>query len=139
MQTKTKEFEGGFVRYRLPNIPERMRLMGHMGQAAQSSDSEQARQFMMVAEALDRIGPLIEAIQVKDGERLVTTWTDALSVDSFQMVATELASEIMMTLVKQIDEPKKKESPVAAATPVKRGRPKKSQNLQQPSSIPAVQ
>jgi hypothetical protein len=145
LETKLKQFEGGFVKYRLPNIPERMRLTAKIGQLAQSNEKA-GLEILMAAEIIERIEPLIEAIQIQVGDKLITTWAEALNLDSFQTVATEIAGEVLLNIGQALglvpkEDSKKKESEQTEVSPqkVKKGRPRKQQGLPQASSGPAVQ
>jgi hypothetical protein len=97
---KKVEFEGGFIRYKLPNSIQRMKLMGRMGVSTQKEklakfmEQSELTALALVMEHLRDCGLILEVKAEIDGKE-VTDWEEAVEMDEFADPIAEVAGAVM--------------------------------------------
>lgn len=93
MEVKAK---GISIKYRLPSIPQKLRLLSKMGLTPDMGDSGSIGYDAMAAiiEVVDELG-LIESISVKHGNKVLTTWSELLDVVEMTEYVMEVVGNIL--------------------------------------------
>ena len=94
------EFDGGYIKYKLPNSIQRMKLLGKMGVSTQKEklakfmDQSELTALALVMEHLKDCGLILEVRAKVDGVD-VTDWDDAVELDEFADPIAEVAGAVM--------------------------------------------
>jgi hypothetical protein len=100
---KKFEFEGGHVVYRIPNVIERMKMIGVLGISTQEDkrlEYDKQSEFMLQAKLMECIPEfkLIQDIKLQVKDRTITSWAEAIEEDSFFVPLNLVTVEIMKTI-----------------------------------------
>jgi len=98
---RQKETAYGTLKYRIPNIPEAMELLGDMGlnsRSLQNTDEFIENDLKYMARMIKSIGPFVDVTGLKIDEEEVTSFEDALNRFEFIQVFSEVAQELFESL-----------------------------------------
>lgn len=126
MQIKVRKTEFGTIKYRHPNVPETLRLIGKIGFKADGKlESDEESEFGQLAKLMECVGPLVEEVdcELPDGTK-VTSYDDLLNYPDFLHDLSFISSEIFESF-KGRSEPKKKAATKRKAAKKKAGGRKK--------------
>lgn len=87
----------GTVYYRMPNVIERMRLLGQLGLTTRGITID--NEFTFLSQLMERLQPFIIRIDAeKDGQR-VDTWDEALNHSEMVTPIGDIASDMLNFLI----------------------------------------
>jgi hypothetical protein len=105
----TKTFTLGEIDYRLPNVPQAMRLLGRLGLSKDGGFGDRS-EYEVMADLVEQIRPLILAVRCKKGDEEITTYDQALEHIEFAKVLTEIGTEIMTSFAEKSGDSDRKNS-----------------------------
>ena len=95
---KIYECEFGKIEYRIPNIPEMIRMLGMMGLTSKDLNNSKLmdeNELIYTAKLIENIEPFLEKIDLKVNDKSVTTFEGMICEFDFLSALTEIAFEIM--------------------------------------------
>ena len=94
------EFKQGKIEYRMPTIPEGLRLMGKMGINAkdlENPESLESNEFELMAGLIDNMECLIGSVDVKVGDNNISEYRELLSHFEMMEPLGNIAGKVMET------------------------------------------
>lgn len=105
-EIKTYSFDGGYIAYRLPNLPEATILLGRLGFSRQSDTNAKLvndQMFVLIGQLMQHIGDFIVDLKVTlaDGTALEgrASLDDALFAPEFYKPIADVSSEFLMLVI----------------------------------------
>lgn len=100
METLTAKSEVGTVEYHLPSIPEAMRLLGKLGLSLdkKSMDELVKNEFEFLAKVMENMGSFVDKIDVKIGNKKVTTFEQFMRETQCLELAMGIAGDILKNI-----------------------------------------
>jgi hypothetical protein len=93
--------EYGTLKYKLPNIPEAMMLLGKMGINSKSFSGKKAmdeNELIYLAKLINELDPFISDINLNIDGKIVTTYDELLKHFCMMIYLSEIAGEIFKSL-----------------------------------------
>lgn len=90
MEVKAK---GVSIKFRLPTVPEKFRLLSKMGVTPENSDMQ--LDFETMALVMENIDGLIESVSVKHEGGVLSSWEELLQVDEMTGHIVEVVATIL--------------------------------------------
>jgi len=90
MQVKSK---GILIEYRLPTIPERLRLLASMG--AKPGAVQDELDYATLANMIEGVGGLVTSVSAKHDGKVVTSWDDLLKIESMTECVMDVVTGIL--------------------------------------------
>ena len=92
MKESKVETKLGFIKYKTPNIPQRLRLLSKMG--ISSGDSKEFS-LEMLADIIDNVESMVLEVSIKVGSKKISSWEECLDEEECTEIVTLLASDII--------------------------------------------
>lgn len=96
MQHEVK-FSLGSITYRLPNVPETLRLVGKLGISENGLPAGKSM-YEFMADFIEHVGPFIVSVNIKQGKKTIKTWEEALAFPEVIEPCTEIMNNVMTAL-----------------------------------------
>lgn len=91
----------GTIKYRMPNIPEAMILLSKIGinsKVLEDAQSLQDNELVFIAKLLENMEPFVTEVNIKIGEKNVSTYPELLNEFALMQYLSEIAADLFGSL-----------------------------------------
>jgi hypothetical protein len=95
-----KENKFGFIEYRMPTVKEGLNLLHSIGINAETANEDWMKKnfLKLVHDMIDVIAPFVSKVEMKDGEKEISTFDEAINSCKYLGIIRDICMEIFVEI-----------------------------------------